>query len=311
MPSDTAHPSSPPQPTELPQLPPSIIISHGAHETYQAGTCALELVDFLDRTRRGETICLTDKLTDKPACVCPVIGEFVRAWNDGLGEGDTGDAARSRLLGPLLPLLLDTRDSNAIEQRRAWMATDWLARVHMPAWLDLAGLTELATEVRALLEIRDSASARAAQPTLDRARIASAAAWDAAWDAARAAARAAASAAARAAARDAARAAAWDAARAAARAAASAAARAAARDAARAAASAAARAAARAAASAAAWDAAWDAARAAASAAARDAAWDAASAAARDALQPTVETLQLSAVELVRSMCALRDEAGK
>jgi hypothetical protein len=91
---------------------------------------------------------------------------------------------------------------------------------------------------------------------------------DAAWDAARDAAW------------DAARAAAWDAARAAAR------------DAAWDAAWAAARAAA--------WAAAWDAAR----AAARAAAWDAA----RAAFKPTVAALQISAQDLVRRMCAVKDE---
>jgi hypothetical protein len=60
---------------------------------------------------------------------------------------------------------------------------------------------------------------------------------------------------------------------------------------------------------AAAWDAAWDA----AGAAAWDAAWDAARAAAWDAawdaLAPTVTALQESAVDLVKRMCALTDEA--
>jgi hypothetical protein len=64
---------------------------------------------------------------------------------------------------------------------------------------------------------------------------------------------------------------------------------------------------------AAAWDAAWDAARAAAWDAARAAAWDAAGAAAWDAagaaLAPTVTALQISAVDLVKRMCALTDKA--
>ena len=58
----------------------------------------------------------------------------------------------------------------------------------------------------------------------------------------------------------------------------------------------------------AAWAAARAAARAAAWAAARDAAGDAVGAAARDALAPTVATLQESAVDLVKRMCAEKDQ---
>jgi hypothetical protein len=165
------------------------------------------------------------------------------------------------------------------------MAADWYIRVQTPAWLRLAGLTTQAEALEAFPEIIDFSAVPSLKPTLDAIRQDAAAAWDAAWDAARAAAW------------DAARAAAWDAA--------GAAARAAAWDAAGAAAGAAAWDAARAAARAAAWDAAWDAARAAAWDAAGAAAWDAAGA----ALAPTVTALQISAVDLVKRMCALTDKA--
>jgi hypothetical protein len=200
--------------------------------------------------------------TDHPVCVSPVIGAFARNWNDSLNVED-----RNRLLKPLVLDMIGTATTPQDEETRAWMATDWLARVHTPAWLRLAGLTKHAEALESCARIVDAVTAGLAQPRLEEARQASAAAWDAAWDAARAAASAAA------------REAAWDAASAAARAAASAAAR----------------------------DAAWAAAWAAASAAAWEAAWDAASAAARAAasaaLRPTVAALQESAVELVRSMC--------
>ena len=69
------------------------------------------------------------------------------------------------------------------------MATDWLARVHTPAWLRLAGLTEEAQALESCARIVDAVTARAAQPMLDAARekgaaaraAARAAAWDAAW----------------------------------------------------------------------------------------------------------------------------------
>jgi hypothetical protein len=252
---------------------------------------------------------------DAPPCVDPVLGSFMRAWNDGLPT----DADRDRLLKPFIPKLIGTKFDEALEQRRAFMAMDWVIRVCTPKFLDLVpALASHALALRNLEEIADAAGLLAAGEKLSAARKASAAAWDAAWDATWAAAWAATWDAAWAAAWAATWAAAWDAARAAARAAARDAAWAAAwaaawdaawdaawaaaRDAAWAAARDAARDAAWAAARAAAWDAAWDAAW----AAARDAAWDAARDAARAAagnfLKPTVEWLQVSAVDLVNRM---------
>jgi hypothetical protein len=169
--------------------------------------------------------------SDRPKCVCPTIGAFMRSWNDPLPDDET----RGRLLKPLLPLIIDTAHGQKIATVRSFMALDWLARTCAPAFLDLTpSLATHAATLRALAPTVDLKSARSAEPSL-------AAAWAAAWAAARAAAGAAA----------------WAAARAAAWAAARAAAGAAGGDAARAAAGAAA------------WDAAWDAARDAAGAAAR------------------------------------------
>ena len=252
--------------------------------------------------------------SDHPSCVSPVIAQFLRSWNDGLD-----DEGRQRLK-PYIERVIDTKGTPEQEQIRGLMAADWMVHHHLPAWLELANLGDIAAKVRSLPALDSWDAVEAATPTLREARSESAAAGAAAWDAAGAAAWAAAGAAAGDAARDAAWAAAW------------AAAGAAARDAARAAAWAAAGAAAWAAA----WDAAWDAARDAAWdaagdaaraaagdaawAAARDAAWaaagaaawaaagDAARAAARDAawaaVKPTVVSLQESAFDLLERMLA-------
>jgi hypothetical protein len=207
--------------------------------------------------------------SDHPECASPVLGAFLRSWNDSLSNEDR------QMLKPLIPRLVGTKASKAVEEKRAWMATDWLARECAPAFLRLAGLTEHAEALEGLAALTTTKRAEKAQPKL-------AAAGAAAGAAARAAAGAAARDAALAAARDAAWAAAWDAARAAAW------------DAAWVAAGDAAWAAARAAA----WDAAWAAAGDAAGAAARAAA----GAAARAALEPTVKQLQQSALLLVERM---------
>ena len=283
-----------------------------------------------------------DEYTDHPACTCPVIGAFMRSWNDSLPDED-----RTAILLPLLPKVIDTRGSAALAERRSLMAADWLVRTHTVAWLRLAGLTTQAEALASLPEITSMAQVpsirgpiKAVRKDADAARAAARdAAWDAAWAAAWAAARAAAGgaawdaawaaawaaaggaawdaawgsagAAAGAAARAAAGGAAWDAAWGSAGAAAGAAARAAAGgaawDAAWGSAGAAAGAAAMAAAGGAAWDAGWGSAGAAAGAAAGGAAWDAGWGSAGAKLEPTRQELQASAITLVERMCALTD----
>ena len=238
-------------------------LKSGSHEPNDdANFCVMEAVAYV----AGEP------WSDHPACTCPVITAVMVSWNDSLPNDDD----RARLLLPLIPALVGTRGSKALETRRANMTADWYIRVHTPAWLRLAGLTTQAEALEAFPEITDFAKAPTLKPTLNAIRKDAAAARSAAGDAAEDAAWAAAWAAARAAAGDAARAAAGDAARAAAWAAARAAARAAAMDAAR--------------------------------AAARDAAGAEAGAAAMDALAPTVAALQESAVDLVKRMCAEKDQ---
>ena len=182
-------------------------LGHGSHTANDDGKCCvMEAVAWVTHK----------DWSDHPPCVCPVIGAFMRSWNDGLPN----DEVRGRLLLPLVPILVSTKGSQALEQRRATMAADWLVRVHTAAWLKLAGLTQQAEALASLPEITDFKNCPSLMPTLEAvskdANAARAAAWDAARDAARAAARAAAWDAAGAAAW----AAAWDAARDAARAAA-------------------------------------------------------------------------------------------
>jgi hypothetical protein len=196
-------------------------LASGSHISMESGLCVMEAASYV----------AAEPWSDSPPCVCPVIGSFMRAWNDGLPS----DAERDRLLKPLISSIIDTKSTSEVEERRSYLALDWLVRVYTPKWLDLvASLASHAKALRDLSEIADMAGATAAG-TLTRA------VWAAAWDAARDAAGDAAGAAAGDAARDAA----W------------AAAGAAAGDAVWDAAGAAAGDAARAAAWAAAWDAAW------------------------------------------------------
>ena len=160
------------------ETPPleSIRLLSGAHESRDDGMCLLEAVACV----AGEPH------TDHPQCVCPVLAAFGRGWNDGLENDDE----REKWLKPFLTRLVGTRGSAELSERRAWMALDWLIRVHGPAWMDLTeSLREHAAILRALppqtsnQDLQSSKAARAA---------ARAAAWEAAWEAAGAAAGAAA-----------------------------------------------------------------------------------------------------------------------
>jgi hypothetical protein len=149
-----------------------VVLAHGAHGTREQGMCAMELASYL----AGEPH------SDHPQCVSPVLGEFLRNWNDSVD-----DDFRQKLK-PFIPRVLNTANDGK-DEIRAWVATDWLVRVCAPAWLDLAKLTQHAIALRTAEQISDRASALRVQPVIDDAHSASADAWAAAWDAAWAAAR--------------------------------------------------------------------------------------------------------------------------
>lgn len=50
----------------------------GRHRSPKDGVCVVELASMIG----GE------KFTDRPDCVCPVIGSFLRSWNDRAGYAD-------------------------------------------------------------------------------------------------------------------------------------------------------------------------------------------------------------------------------
>jgi hypothetical protein len=177
----------------------SIHLDNGSHDDPANGMCVMEAAALL----------AGDKFSDHPQCVSPVIRSFMISWNDALNDEDR------QSLKQHLGRVLNTNTSKADEQARAWMATDWLVRVHTPAWLRLAGLDGQADTLEGLAPL-DGVTTPKVLPVIKTIRQDAAAAWAAAGaaagDAAGDAAGAAAWAAAGAAAGDAAGAAAWDAA---------------------------------------------------------------------------------------------------
>jgi hypothetical protein len=59
-----------------------------------------------------------EPFSDEPRCVCPVIAEFLRTYNDQV------DDKRRQDLYQYASLVVDTRDV-ALERRRANMCLDW------------------------------------------------------------------------------------------------------------------------------------------------------------------------------------------
>jgi hypothetical protein len=165
----------------------AIVLQEGGHHSRDEGVCVMEAVAWWAGLEHS----------DRPDCVSPVIGAFLRTWNDDL------DNEGRQKLKRFIPLVVGTNTGEEDDERRAWMVTDWMVRVHMPAWLDLAGLHEQATAVRSLPELNDDGWAEA-RATVEGARDAASAARSAAWSAAESAARSAAWSAARSAARSAA-----------------------------------------------------------------------------------------------------------
>jgi hypothetical protein len=139
----------------------ALTLAFGGHESWEKGACVMEAVAYV----AGEPF------SAYPECASPVIGAFLRSWND-----DLDDETRQRLK-PYIPRLVGTKGTKRQEEKRAWMATDWLARECAPAFLRLAGLTEHAEKLEGLSALTTAKRAEKAQPTLDAARAAARAAW--------------------------------------------------------------------------------------------------------------------------------------
>lgn len=147
----------------------NLVLDRGDHDEDSRQFCVMEAVAYV----AGEP------WTDQPACACPVIGAFMRRWNDDLSDQDR------QMLKPLIPRLVGTRASREVEARRSWLVTDWMVRVYAPAWLELAGMKEQADALRQLPELTSDAVLGAAQSTIDKANSQASAARNAARDAAR------------------------------------------------------------------------------------------------------------------------------
>jgi hypothetical protein len=147
-------------------------LSYGAHANPDDGRCAMEWVSYLAGEPHG----------DEPACVSPVLRAFCTALNDSLE-----DEPRQRLR-PYLTRTIGT-SGDGLDERRAWMAMDWLIRAYTPTWLSVAHLPVAARHLSDLPPVLSAWELRSALEALRLARGESRDAWSAALGPVRAAAR--------------------------------------------------------------------------------------------------------------------------
>lgn len=157
----------------------ALSLERGAHDSPEDGMCMMEAVAYI----------ADEPFSDRPECASPVLGSFLRGWNDQLDHED-----RQRLK-PYIPEVVGTADDGQ-DDERAWLLVDYLIRTYTPAWLDLAGLDEHAAALREHPRIDSEERVASVTPLIQPAKqdawgaaggaawgAAGAAAWGAAWDA--------------------------------------------------------------------------------------------------------------------------------
>jgi len=82
--------------------PERVRLAPGRHDSPRDGACVVELASLIG----GE------EFSDRPRCVCPVIGAFLRGWNDRAAYAD-----RQRLR-PYAERIVGSRDSRAVTHER-------------------------------------------------------------------------------------------------------------------------------------------------------------------------------------------------
>src|SRR3954465_7978333 len=92
----------------------AVPLKAGGHASPEDGFCIMEAASYVAR----------EKFSDHPECVSPIIGSFLRSWNDSLNDED-----RNRLLRPYIFKVVGTKGTRKDEEERAWLIVDWLARV--------------------------------------------------------------------------------------------------------------------------------------------------------------------------------------
>jgi hypothetical protein len=84
-------------------------LTAGAHSSPQQGVCVVELASLIAK----------EEFSDRPRCVCPVIGAFLRGWND------RAPYAQRQRLGPYAARIVGSRRSSAVTRERRDVCLRW------------------------------------------------------------------------------------------------------------------------------------------------------------------------------------------
>jgi len=134
----------------LDRLTTRITLAYGDHEKPGPEMCIMEAEAWI----AGETH------TDKPQCVCPVLGQAARSINDLMKQKE-----RNELLAPMLGQFAGTRGTTEHERIRGFIAADYAARKFEPIHLRALGLVEDAVRLESLRPVVNEETARAAFAT--------------------------------------------------------------------------------------------------------------------------------------------------
>lgn len=99
----------------------TIKLSRGKHTSPDEGACVMELASML----AGEPF------SDQPASVCPLIGSFLRAYNDSI------DDERRQDLYQYAARVVGSRSSEEVRRARAQRLTAWALHLQQRRWTRL------------------------------------------------------------------------------------------------------------------------------------------------------------------------------
>jgi hypothetical protein len=129
------------------ELPNGFVLKRGSHSSFEAGACLMEAVAWL----AGEPH------STAPACASPLLTRFGICLNDYLRNNER------QLLAPLIPMLIGTRASRAVDIQRAYVLANAAVREIVPIALDAVKLPDMAARLRGLAAIVDRETAAAAR----------------------------------------------------------------------------------------------------------------------------------------------------
>ena len=84
-------------------------LAPGAHSSPHEGVCVVELASVIAGV----------KFSDRPSCVCPLIGAFLRGWNDRAPH------AQRQRLSPYAARIVGSRDNRGVTRQRRDICLEW------------------------------------------------------------------------------------------------------------------------------------------------------------------------------------------